>query len=223
MPRTVRLGLALAALALVATGCASATVAADVDGVKIDDGQAIALGGIDDSGSRVNGDDFRSALSLLVIQQSLGKAAAADFGLPDYTTPEGRTAFLEQASQSQIDTVGNEIEAGVADGRDPDAVETFVVSQVAISTEVREAILHSDEFLSSLWDDDRDVLAGVCASHILVATEAEAQDVIARIDAGEDFGDVADEVSLDTASAGGVLPCPTPISSLITEFAEAVT
>jgi parvulin-like peptidyl-prolyl isomerase len=40
----------------------------------------------------------------------------------------------------------------------------------------------------------------VHARHILVATEAEAQQVLARLQNGEDFAAVAQEVSLDTTS-----------------------
>lgn len=38
------------------------------------------------------------------------------------------------------------------------------------------------------------------ARHILVETEEEAQTVVERLEAGEDFGDLAQELSLDTAS-----------------------
>ncbi|MGB7858941.1 MAG: peptidylprolyl isomerase [Acidimicrobiia bacterium] len=49
----------------------------------------------------------------------------------------------------------------------------------------------------------------VCVSHILVPTEEEAQAVVVRLEAGEDFATVAEETSSDTGSAvsGGVLPC----------------
>lgn len=48
-----------------------------------------------------------------------------------------------------------------------------------------------------------------CTRHILVATEAEAEDVLDRLADGETFADVAAEVSTDTGSAasGGSLGC----------------
>jgi parvulin-like peptidyl-prolyl isomerase len=63
-----------------------------------------------------------------------------------------------------------------------------------------------------------------CASHILVATRAEADDVLARIEAGEDFAALAAELSTDTGSGaqGGDLGC-TPPDSFVAEFAEALT
>ncbi len=53
-----------------------------------------------------------------------------------------------------------------------------------------------------------------CVAHILVATEGEANDVLAELEAGADFAELAAERSLDTGSgaAGGALPCA-PTSS----------
>jgi peptidyl-prolyl cis-trans isomerase C len=59
-------------------------------------------------------------------------------------------------------------------------------------------------------------------SHILVATEAEAQDVLDRLDGGESFADLATELSSDPGSAArggdlGVLQ----IGAFVPEFEEA--
>jgi parvulin-like peptidyl-prolyl isomerase len=64
--------------------------------------------------------------------------------------------------------------------------------------------------------------AQVCASHILVETEDEAQAVADRLDAGEDFAAVAGDVSIDTGSgaAGGSLGCSSP-AQYVPEFAQA--
>jgi peptidyl-prolyl cis-trans isomerase C len=49
-------------------------------------------------------------------------------------------------------------------------------------------------------------------SHILVATEEEADDVMARLGEGEEFGVLAMELSTDTGSGAnnGILPCSPP-------------
>ena len=49
----------------------------------------------------------------------------------------------------------------------------------------------------------------LCSNHILVATEVEAEIVLSRLLAGESFGDLAEELSLDPESsvAGGDLGC----------------
>jgi parvulin-like peptidyl-prolyl isomerase len=63
----------------------------------------------------------------------------------------------------------------------------------------------------------------VWARHILVATEAEALQVLARLQKGEDFGKIAAEVSLDTSSGpkGGDLGWLAK-GSTIAEFQDAV-
>jgi peptidyl-prolyl cis-trans isomerase C len=62
----------------------------------------------------------------------------------------------------------------------------------------------------------------VCASHILVETEEEAVAVAARLDAGEDFATVAQDVSLDPGSGpnGGDLGCSSP-AGYVPSFAAA--
>lgn len=63
----------------------------------------------------------------------------------------------------------------------------------------------------------------VCASHLLVETEAEAVDALARIEGGEAFAEVAGEVSIDTVSGaqGGSLGCADP-SGYVPEFSNAL-
>ncbi len=62
-----------------------------------------------------------------------------------------------------------------------------------------------------------------CASHILVATAEEADDVLAQLEDGGDFAALAMELSLDTGSgaAGGVLGCADP-EQFVVEFRDAV-
>lgn len=76
------------------------------------------------------------------------------------------------------------------------------------------------------WYDQGPSESGVaCVQHILVAEESEAQAVLDRLDAGESFGDVAAQTSLDTQSGvqGGSLGCQ-PLSNFtqtyVPEFVE---
>ena len=62
-----------------------------------------------------------------------------------------------------------------------------------------------------------------CSSHILLATEEEAQEVIALLDDGGDFAELAMEYSTGpTGPDGGDLGCSDP-AGFVTEFAEAIT
>lgn len=62
------------------------------------------------------------------------------------------------------------------------------------------------------------------ARHILVETEEEIQEVVERLEAGEDFADLAAELSTDPASAaqGGNLGFA-PAGRYVTEFEEAIS
>lgn len=62
-------------------------------------------------------------------------------------------------------------------------------------------------------------------SHILVATEDEANQVKARLDAGEDFATVAQEVSIDPGSkdqGGSLGSVPSENSGFVPEFEQAM-
>lgn len=84
--------------------------------------------------------------------------------------------------------------------------------------------LPTDEELQKYFDENKEQLIKVDASHILVNTKEEAEKAKKRIDDGEAFEDVAKEMSQDTSSAasGGQLQEATP-SSYVAEFANAVS
>jgi parvulin-like peptidyl-prolyl isomerase len=214
--------LLLALLALGAAGCASASVAATVDTTTIQDEAVLRLAGQSADEGRVDGSAFRESLTYLVLQTALLHGAQVDYGIADLSTDQGRAQYLASASQREKDAIASEVAAGVDQGREQTAVEDFIVTQVGIRSLVRDAIVHDDAVIEAAWNEDRDALVTVCASHILVATEEEANDVIARIEAGEDFAAVADEVSLDTESPGGELPCPTHAFTFVESFANEV-
>ncbi len=217
-----RAAIVVAALAVVASGCSSSSLAATVDAARIEDQSVLALGGQTGDQGRVDGELFRQSLTFLVLQAALVSAAQADFGLDDLLTDEGRAAFLTTATDREIEAVDSEIAAGIAQGRDPAAVEDFIVTQVALRSLVRKAITNIDAVVEAAWEQNPDALVTVCASHILVATEAEANAVIERVDGGEAFEDVAADVSLDTQSPGGALPCPTHVFTFVQSFADVV-
>lgn len=99
--------------------------------------------------------------------------------------------------------------------------------QTLLDQKVREELRETVEAPSADEVDERlaearNQLTQVCASHILVQTEEEAGDVMDRLQSGEEFGDIAAEVSIDegTATAGGSLGCASP-ATYVEPFAEA--
>ena len=117
-------------------------------------------------------------------------------------------AFTEQVLVGQGASMESVIEQ-VQIGMLIQAVQDDVVAQVEV-TEEQVQQLYAQQFGTP------------SVAHILVGTEEEAQDVIDRIEGGEDFADVAVEVSLDTGSAqqGGELG-PLQIGAFVAEFEEA--
>lgn len=81
-----------------------------------------------------------------------------------------------------------------------------MIEQEAFFVALRE---WAESEIPDMTDEDIDEVDFLCSRHILVSTEAEAQDVVQRLSDGEDFTALAEELSLDTASAvnGGDLGC----------------
>lgn len=103
-----------------------------------------------------------------------------------------------------------------------------VASQIVIEQHLHEMLAPDvepptdDEVQQELDDNPERWVSEVCASHILVTTVEEAEAALARLDAGEEFGDLAAELSIDTSNAadGGSLGCADP-SGYVFEFAQA--
>lgn len=213
-------------LAMVAVGCSSTSGpnagVAVVGGTTIDEASVIALAGLTDHKGSVSAAGYRDALSLLIVQQALVNAAKADFGFQELTSQADIDALLATLTPEEQAGVQEAIDTGIAAGRNREATEHYVYTQQALATKVSAAILSDQDLLTSVYNDNPELLITVCASHILVATEAEALDVLARLDDGEEFADIAADVSLDQQSPGGVLPCPVSVYSFGQDFAPAL-
>ncbi len=83
--------------------------------------------------------------------------------------------------------------------------------------QIRQPLLDKIDFSSAEYADQ---VARVKAKHILLETEEEAQKVVERLAAGEDFATVADEVSIDKAAKGGDLGYFTK-GQMVKEFEDA--
>lgn len=105
------------------------------------------------------------------------------------------------------------------------AVYRKAVRDSGLSTEdfrdVIEAELLEDKVRQTFAEEAPDSTEQLRFRLILVATEEEAQDVLARLDAGEDFGDLVRELSLDTRAReqGGERDW-TPLDTLTDELVE---
>jgi hypothetical protein len=148
------------------------------------------------------------------------------------------TRIIEADLAAQGETVSPEAIAdvtGALAAQDPAGWAAVPVDLQNLQVEQRAAIetwsalevpTPSDEELLAVYDAGTEESGIVCGAHILVATEAEAQAILDRLEGGADFAELAASESTDTASGanGGNLQCAlsnTFEDTYVPEFVEA--
>jgi hypothetical protein len=169
--------------------------------VAADGGPEFALG-TDLPGSYST--DGLAALLTTMIQRTLIEDAAEGFGIE-----------LDEAALGEL----RGADLGGYGALDEETLDRFlrynvIVGQVLDYTEQNE-----------WWTDEQAEQFSAlltCTRHILVETEAEADDIIEQLEDGADFAELASS-SIDTASAevGGDLGC-NPAGTFVDEFDEAI-
>ena len=212
----------LGAVVLAACG-GGGTPAATVDGTDITVGDVESL--IATDGSTITKEQFAQFLAFSIQWVVIGDSAEADYGI----------VITDEQAAEEADRIYEEVGAEGQSREDflstRGVTEAFLLSiarQGLIDVEVREILREdvtapSTEEIETARGDAAVALTNVCASHILVATEQEANDIVTRLDGGEDFGALAVELSTDTGSGAndGALGCTTP-DTYVEPFAEAV-
>lgn len=217
-----RFVLVVGALSLVAAACSSSDeVVSSVNGEDISRSSVESL--VRDAGDGFSNQDFATYLSVVIQWEAADQAAMSEFGI--------------EVSEDQIDERVDQLVTNSAPGA---TLEEYLESVNATESGLRsfaESLLVQEAIeaeLSSGFDPvtDEDIAqevadfpadwTQVCASHILVATREEAEDVQRQLDEGGDFAALATELSLDTGSGanGGDLGCASP-SGYVGPFAEA--
>jgi peptidyl-prolyl cis-trans isomerase C len=210
--------LAIGAFALIAAGCTSASVAATVNGTEIEDSYVLGLRVSTEDQVSVPGEQFRNDLSAVIFTEGLLSAAEDDLDLTDLDSPESRAEYVASAAPREQEYLASI----AADPTLTDSAVELATTQLVIRDEVVAALASDEAILEGIWQSSGGGFMEVCASHILVATEEEALDVMARLEAGESFAAVADDVSLDSGSVGGALPCPVSPAEFVEPFGTAV-
>jgi parvulin-like peptidyl-prolyl isomerase len=213
--------LLLVALVLGACSGGSSAVAATVNGTDITVGDVESL--IDPEESTIPKDQFAQFLSFEVQWEVINVAASEQFGM-------GFTDEEVVAEADRIYETANADEPREEFLASRGVTEEFLLNiarQGLLDGAVREA-LGGDIPAPSQEDIDAEMetavasLTQVCVSHILLNTEAEAQDAMDRVNGGEEFGGVATELSQDPGSAAndGILPCGSA-GQYVPEFRDA--
>ncbi len=219
MKRSHRLTPLLVALGLVLASCSGAGIAASVNGSQISDEEVLALSTEPLDGPVVPGPRFRNLLLNAIFTESMVTGAEAEFGLTDLDSKASVDAFVQSASPQETDVLRSISENSELS----DSAVELVAVQLLTRRTVQEELARDPEILATVWEEDQELLVQACARHIVLATEAEAQDVQGRIESGEDFTALVSEVSLDTQSPGGAFPCPLNPSTLGDPFRTALS
>ncbi|HEX5630079.1 MAG TPA: peptidylprolyl isomerase [Acidimicrobiia bacterium] len=204
----------VSAFAVLVTACSSspeliATVAGEVE-ITTDD-----IAALYESKSIPADSTLRGAIYALAAREVIKAALSSEFGI---------TIDQAQVDQLYLDMTLDRDARGqtTADWLGvPDAGDGLMVFNAEIAVlrdQTIRALAAQPEYLDELFADPT-AITEVCARHILVATETEAQDVYVQLLAGADFAALADELSTDTGE-GGDLGCR-PAAVYVDEFAAA--
>lgn len=192
MRNSVFTRLAVVAMCLVSfAGCKSK--GAEV-GAKEKKGEVIA----EVNGSTITTDDYKKEVAVL----------------PPYLkqmadTPEGRKEMLDTMVVREL-VLQDAQKAGI--DKSPEVLARMedmnkrVVVEAYLKKKVEEQIKVADADLQKVYDQKKDKFktdAQIKASHILLKTDKEAEDVQAQLKAGSKFEDLAKKYSIDPAGAKG--------------------
>jgi parvulin-like peptidyl-prolyl isomerase len=167
--------------------------------------------------------DFTRFLSAVILWKAVSQAAATEFGIVP-TEEEIDTRIDEliatQGEGATLETLlgqANTTEEGIRQLSEQLVIQDAIQEEFATTVDSVSEDVVSYELVNNFMD-----WTVVCAAHILVETDDEAAVVLVRLDAGEDFGKVARELSTDVGSGanGGDLGCTSP-AGYVPEFAAA--
>ncbi len=206
-------------LALVISACGSGS-AAVVNGTTISTAQVADL--LTDSAAPEQ-TAFNDMLYQVIVDQIVSEAALDQFeiSVSDDDIQVGITEI-----EASLAGQGVTLDTALTENGFSEAVLPMIVRQDRIQTQLSERftgqVPEPDEAeIQAQFDAAVDELTQVCASHILIATEEEAQAAYERAVAGEDFAELAKELSSDGSAAdGGDLGCTSP-TGYVEPFAQA--
>jgi parvulin-like peptidyl-prolyl isomerase len=215
--------LVLGAVLLAACGGGSSAVAATVDGTDVTVGDIEAL--IDSGGATVAVEQFAQYLAFAIQWNIMFAAAETDYGID---VSEEDAAAEADSLVAQLATEGESREDFLSSRGVTEEFLINIAEQSLIDERIRqmlvdEAPVPTDEEIEEARAGAALNLLEACVSHILVETEDEANDVMSRLEEGEEFADLATELSTDTVSAanGGDLGCSSP-AGYVEPFQNAV-
>ena len=205
-------------LALLVAACGGPEEVATVDGSPVTFDEVSAL--IPAEGDTVDTELFARSLMLVISYRVLESEAQQQFGL-EFTDADIDTMVEDLLVQTglteeEVLTTYNLTEA---------SLRTIGAQQLLAEGVIEELVARqpdpTEDDLRQRFDAMVPSLTQVCAAHILLETQAEADTALERAMAGEEFADLAAELSVGPSGPnGGDLGCASP-SGYVAEFADA--
>lgn len=153
----------------------------------------------DETGTKTYGQGLREYIleNLITQQVILNEAAKENIDV---------SQAVDEQIQSEIDYLGaEEFQTAVASMNLTEESYRALTRDNLTVAKFQENKMNSyeitDEDINTYYEENKDQLQQVRASHILVETEEEANKVKSRLEAGESFEELAKELSIDTGSA----------------------
>jgi parvulin-like peptidyl-prolyl isomerase len=159
-----------------------------------------------------------------LIETRIVAQGASELGVEvtDADVAERREELVEEVGgQEQFDTLVSE--SGLTEAQIDEQIRELALRE-QVQEELTADVEVTDEEIESFFEANREQrFERAEARHILVETEEEAEDVLTRLEDGEDFAEIAEEESIDTGSGaqGGDLG-EFGRGQMVPEFEEAV-
>lgn len=139
----------------------------------------------------------------------------------DVAIAQAGASIPDGALDAELEIIDGQLEGAMANEPDPEAAVATIESgageylDLVAEQRIRQNAM-TDLFLTG------ETTSVPCSRHILVATRAEADAAITRLDAGEDFADLAVELSTGPSGpSGGDLGCADP-EGYVEAFRDAI-
>lgn len=228
----------VAALVLGACGDSESDAAATVNGVTIDDAEfrdeldilrdhpEFALNALSAQATSSSPSVIDQGFAASVLRTRIfASLVDQEFQRRNLTITDQARAELEETAGEQFLALLDELPQDYADGFRTWNAQLVVLRDHLEAEALARPDRVSDDEVRQFYDDYQALFTQeeVCARHILLETEAEADEVIAELDAGADFGELAQERSTDPSAQtnAGDLGCTGP-GLYVPEFEAAV-
>lgn len=213
--------LAVLAVTLLAASCSSSDTLATVNGAEITKADLYAFNPeFETSPTSFTGEQMREAVSNLVVLEAAAQAAEKQYGVS--LTEADITDRLANYPQRYAEWLSPSSES------DPNVRHLLATASLLIDHVGPTVMAEELGGFEGVLADRPEIVTQACVRYIAVATEEEADEVLARLNGGEDFVALVQEVSIDPTFTDGLVvddtgDCFVHFTGGTEDFVEAIT